>query len=213
MTTTELLAIFRAEVYDLELPDLWSDALVYGHIDDAQKQFCRDTYGIADARSFKISIKADGTEWYKYDSRILKIRDATFSDTGRRITTIPVEKMEAHGLRFDGRQGPAQALITGLEANTFRCTPVPNVAAVINLLTFRLPADIGAGDDLEIEPQHHLGLLHWMKYRAYGVQDAETQDRKASETHLAKHYAYCAKVLQEQSRSSHEASSVIYGGI
>ena len=51
MTNTELLAIFREEVSDLEVPYLWSDTLVYGYIDEAQKQFCRDTYGMLDART------------------------------------------------------------------------------------------------------------------------------------------------------------------
>ena len=35
MNTTELLAIFREEVADIELPYLWSDALIYAYIDDA----------------------------------------------------------------------------------------------------------------------------------------------------------------------------------
>lgn len=213
MTTTELLAIFRAEVYDSTAPYLWSDALVYGYIDDAQKQFCRDTYGIADARSFKITIKADGTEWYKLDPRILKIRSATFADTGRKISMVAAEKADAEGVTFDGTAGPLKALVTGLEANTVRAWPVPNTAAIVNLTTFRLPDDVGAGDDLEIEPQHHRNLLLWVKYRAYGVQDAETADKKARADALAEHQAFVAKALREQSRASHEAGAVVYGGI
>lgn len=213
MTTTELLAIFREEVYDAVAPYLWSDALIYRYIDDAQKQFCRDTYGIADARSFKVNIKSDGTEWYRYDPRILKVRGAVFSDTGRKVPIIPFEKMAEHGYSFNGSQGPLAALITGLEENTFRTVPVPNAVSTVNLTTFRLPEDVVAGDELEIAPQHHIHLLHWVKHRAYDVQDAETYDKKASEKYLNSHLAYCAKVLQEQSRAGHEAGAVIYGGI
>lgn len=212
MNTTELLAIFRAEVFDFTAPYLWSDALVYGYIDDAQKQFCRDTYGIADARSFKITIKSDGTEWYKLDPRILKIRDATFADTGRKVGMVSAEKASAQGVTFTGAVGPLKNLVTGLEANTVRAWPVPNTAAIVNLLTFRLPNDVGAGDDLEIEPQHHRDLLLWVKYRAYSVQDAETADKQAAADNLAKHGLFTAKALREQSRASHEAGAVIYGG-
>ena len=213
MTNTELLALFRTEVMDLEQPYLWGDSWVYGAIDDAQKQFCRDTWGIADARSFKIAIKSDGTEWYKIDSRILKIRDATFADTGRGVNLIAAEKMAAHNIYFDGKQAPLSALITGLEANTVRTWPVPNVAATVNLSVFRLPADLATGDDLEIDPQHHRHLLHWVKHLAYSIQDSEVYDKNASDKYRAKHDAYCSKALVEQSRASHQASSVVYGGI
>ena len=65
MNTTELLAVFRQEVFDLETPYLWSDALVYTYIDEAQKQFCRDTYGIEDSSSFTLAI-AIGTSHGAY---------------------------------------------------------------------------------------------------------------------------------------------------
>jgi hypothetical protein len=194
-------------------PYLWSDDLVYGYIDDAQKQFCRDTYGIPDARSFKVNIRADGTVWYRYDPRILKIRAATLADTGRKVPIVPFEKMDAFGYRFNNTTGPLAALITGLEANVFRAVPIPNQVATINLAVFRLPADAGPGDDLEIEPRHQLGLLHWVKHRAYAVQDTETYDKKASEGYLAKHVLHCARALEDQSRGSHEVGTVIYGGI
>ena len=213
MNTTELLSIFRAEVQDAVQPYLWADDLVYGYIDDAQKQFCRDTYGISDARSFKITMKGDGAEWFKLDPRILKIRSAVLAGTGIAIPLVPVEKMEASGLRFDGKNGRVRALITGLEANTVRTVPIPDIAGVVNLVTFRLPDDVGAGDDLEIEPQHQRALLHWVKHKAYDVQDSEMFDKDASGKYLIKHNECCSKALHEQSRAGHTAGTVIYGGI
>ena len=212
MTTTELLALFRSEVRDLELPYLWSDAQVYGFIDDAQKIFCRDTYGVADARQFTIAIAPDA-EWYTISPLILKLRDAVNSVTGRSVPIIAVEKMEAEKMKFNGIKGPIRALISGLEKGVLRAWPIPTLAVTLNLLTFRLPADVGAGDDLEIDPQHHRHLLYWVKYLAYDVQDAETYDKQASDKYRAKHDAYCAKALNEQSRASHSAGTVIYGGI
>lgn len=213
MTTTELLTLFRTEVFDLEAPYLWSDAWAYGAIDAAQKQFCRDTYGIADARSFKVNVLADGTSWYKTDPRILKIRSASDSVTGLPVAMVPVEKMFEHNMKFDGGFGGIRALVTGLEKHMLRAWPKPNQAATVELLTFRLPSDVAAGDDFEIDEQHHRYLLHWVKYLAYGIQDSETYDKNASDTFRARHDAYCAAAKNEQSRAMHTAGAVIYGGI
>jgi hypothetical protein len=212
MNTTELLAVFRAEVFDLTEPYLWADESVYGYIDDAQKQFCRDTYGIADARSFTLTI-APEVSWYTLDPRILKLRDVLNTSTGYDIPVVPIEKMASEGMRFDGARGPIRALVSGLEENVLRAWPVPNEALSAELRTFRLPADVEAGDDLEISPRHHVHLLNWVKHRAYSVQDAETHDKDASEKFRGTHAAYCAAAKVEQSRAMHTAGAVAYGGI
>jgi hypothetical protein len=213
MNTTELLAVFRQEVFDLELPYLWSDSLVYTYIDDAQKQFCRLTYGIEDSRTFKLNIKSDGTEWYAIDPMILKLRNAVDSSTGRDVPLIAVEKMGDRGLRFDGSVGPLQALITGLDKGFVRALPKPNVASTVELRTFRLPNDVVAGDDFEIDPQHVLPLLDWVKKKAYSVQDAETSDPRKAERHEKAFEAYCADAKVEQSRARRPVSTVTYGGL
>ncbi len=213
MNTTELLAVFRAEVFDTVAPYLWSDALVYGYIDDAQKQFCRDTQGIEDARSFKLTIKADGTQWYAVDPLILKVRNAVDRATGLDIPIIAVEKMADHGLRFDGTVGTVRALIAGMERGFLRALPTPNEAKVIELRTFRLPEDVAAGDDFEIDQQHVRNLLYWVKYRAYNVQDADAGDAKQADKNRAEFVAYCAKAKSEQGRLRRPVSTVTYGGI
>lgn len=213
MNTTELKDQFRLEVYDTVAPYLWSDAVIYTFIDDAQKQFCRDTYGIEDARSFKLSIKSDGTEWYALDPSILKIRSAINSASGDEVPMVAVEKMRENGLKFDGRQGPLRALVTGMEKGYVRAHPVPNTATTVELRTFRLPADVVAGDDFEIDQQHVLNLLFWVKYRAYNVQDADARDPKKMAENKAMWDAYCAKAKIEQSRIRRPVSTVSYGGI
>jgi hypothetical protein len=212
MTTTDLLALFRSEVFDLELPYLFSDALVYGYIDDAQKQFCRDTNGIADSRSFKLKIVAN-TEWYKFSADILKLRDAINQATGLPMPIVAVEKMAEESMKFDGTVGTPRALISGLEENTLRVWPVPDAPMTVELRTFRLPATVEAGDDLEIPEQHQRNLLHWVKHRAYDIQDTETYDKNASEKFRARHDAYCAKARIEQNRIRRPVGNVSYGGI
>lgn len=213
MTTTELLAVFRQEVFDTVAPYLWADSLIYTYIDDAQKQFCRDTQGIEDARSFKVSILANGTEWYALSPMILKLRDAVDSSTGNNVPLIAVEKMADNSLKFDGTVGPLKCLITGMDKGYVRALPKPNIASTVELRTFRLPYDVAAGDDFEIDPQHHLPLLHWVKYKAYAIPDTDAYDPKKSAEFLNTWTAYCAKAKTEQSRVRRPVSTVTYGGI
>ena len=214
MTTTDLLGTFRAEVYDTVLPYLWSDALILTYIDDAQKQFCRLTYGIEDSRSFSLTVPGDSlTEWFALDPTILKIRNAVDKATGLDVPFLPVEKMADFGLKFDGAVGKLQVLITGMDKGFVRAHPVPNVAMTVNLRVFRLPADVGSGDDFEIDAQHLLPLLMWVKYKAYSIQDAETRDDKKAALNKAGFEAYCAASKLEQSRMRHSAGAVSYGGL
>ena len=213
MNTTELLAVCRQEVFDLELPYLWSDALIYTYIDDAQKQFCRDTYGIEDSRSFKLTIKTDGTVWYAIDPLILKIRDAIDTATGKSVDMVAMEKMGEKFMKFDGALGPLKALITGLDKGFVRAYPIPNQAATVELRTFRLPNDVAAGDDFEVDAQHVMNLLFWVKYRLYSVQDAETSDKTKADKNRALWDAYAARAKVEQSRLRRPVSAVTYGGI
>jgi len=212
MNTTELLADLRTELFDSVAPYFWSDGTLYKYIDDAQKQFCRLTYGIEDARSFKLKVVPD-TEWYKYDPSILKVRSVVDAATGRDVPLVPVEKMASMNLRFDGLKAPIRNLITGLEKGSFRAHPMPSVAATLDMRVFRLSNTVGAGDDFEIDEQHHIFLMLWCKHRAYGVQDADTYDAKKAAEYQEKFERYCAAAKVEQSRLMHSAGAVVYGGI
>jgi hypothetical protein len=214
MTPVALLALLRFEVSDEEPDYLWSDATLYGYIDDAQKQFCRLTYGIEDARSFKFTVSA-AKVWYDLDPAILQVRRAWDAATGRDVPVMAVEKMSTYGYRFDGSTGAPKALITGMEKRTLRLYPVPVAAATINLMTFRLPEEITADGkgEFEIDEIHHRNLLLWAKHRCYGVQDSEVYDKKKSAEFKALFEAYCFDSKIEQDRMNRPVGTVAYGGI
>lgn len=212
MDTTELRDMFRSEFSDAVAPYLVSDALVYAYIDDAQKMFCRKTEGIEDARSFTLAI-AVNTEWYALDPAILKLRRAVNSATGDDISLANPEKAASLGIRFDGRTGPVRTLVLGLEKGSVRAWPKPNAAATIALETFRLPRTVAACDGLEIDEQHHAALLHWVKHRAYGVNDAEVNNKRASDEAEQRFLTYCFEARKEQERARRVVGTVNYGGI
>ena len=212
MTTTELLAMFRAEVDDDVVPYLATDSLIYSYIDDAQKMFCRWTEGIEDGRSYKLNVTS-GKEWYVLDPAILKIRKATDTATGQPVSLVNQEKSDALGIRFDGRTGPLSALVLGIEKHAARAWPVPNATATVALDTFRLPDSVAAGDTPEIDEHHHAHLLLWAKHRFYNIQDAEIRDTRKSTDYEARFRAYCAQARIEQGRARRVVGTVNYGGI
>lgn len=130
MNTTDLVDQFRSEMSDAVVPYLWRDALVYSHINDAQRMFCRLTNGLADSRTASVTQLAikPGVEWYDLHRSILKIRTATRVDTGRDLDTVNPERMAQLGVRFDRTVGYVKYLVQGLEEHALRAWPVPNVA-------------------------------------------------------------------------------------
>ncbi len=217
MTSDELLAVFRAETTDNTVPYFWADSLLYVYMNDAQKMFCRLTEGIEDSSTTSICrlAVAANTEWYPTSKLILKVREATDTTTGRPYDIVNAEKASEQGIVFRGQIGPLRAFVTGLEKSKLRAWPMPNAATTVELRVFRLPLENieGAGQDFEIDEQHHLALLLWMKHRAYGVEDADVFNRFKSEEYEQKFRAYCAAARVEQERARRSTGTVSYGGI
>lgn len=217
MTTDELLAVFRTETTDAVAPYFWADPLLYTYMNDAQKMFCRLTEGIEDSSTTdvcRLSVEA-GTEWYPLSKLILKVREATDMTTGRPYDVVNAEKASEQGILFRGQTGPLRAFVTGLEKSKLRAWPKPNADTTVELRVFRLPLEniTGEDQDFEIDEQHHLALLLWMKHRAYGVEDADVFDRFKSEEYEQKFRAYCAAARVEQERARRTVGTVTYGGI
>lgn len=213
MNARELLALLRFEISDLAKPYLVSDPALYSYIDDAQKQFCRQTEGIEDGRKFKLAV-VPSKEWYAVSPKILKLRKVVNAATGRELKVINVERMTAEGMYFDGRIGPIQALVTGVEKDYARAWPVPSDQPTLHLSVFRLPESITTGsDEIEIDEHHHMHLLLWAKHLVYGVQDADLYDKNSSVDYGTRFRNYCANARIEQERARRVVGAVVYGGI
>ena len=103
--------------------------------------------------------------------------------------------------------------MAGIEKGMLRAWPLPNEAAEVALDVFRLPKPVGEGDSFEIDEQHHMALLYWVKRLAYDTHDAETFDRRKSEDYEAKFRGYCAQARVEQTRARRQVGSTQYGGL
>jgi hypothetical protein len=65
----------------------------------------------------------------------------------------------------------------------------------------------------DIEEDHHLHLLKWMKSLAYQKQDAETFDKTKSTEAEQAFRNYCLQSKTEWERYKTKVRSVVYGGL
>jgi hypothetical protein len=218
MNSSEILEVFREEMNDAKAPYLWSDALLFRYLNEAQEMFCRRTEGIEDSSTSEICRLAitPGQDWYPISRKILKVREAINTLTGRPYEIMNMEKASTKGVLFGGNPGPLKLFVTGLEKHKLRAWPLPNLAATVELRVFRLPLESitdECGQELEIDEQHHLAMVTWMKHRAYGKEDAETFNRRKADEHEVQFSLYCAQALKEQERARRASGTVLYGGL
>jgi Ni/Co efflux regulator RcnB len=219
MTPEEVVSLFRTEMVDEATPPLWSDAELFSHLNDAQIQFCRITGGLPDATTALTTVDIPiGLPSFKYDERILKIRDAYRTSDGKEIRVVNFEDMEKMGMRFNGRTGPFSAIIIGMDEDQVIPYPIPSKADTLKMVIDRLPlcditADNASSAKLEIKKHHHKHLLHWMKKLAYEKQDAETFNKSKSKEFEQKFLDYCDGARKEKDRRKHHARVVAYGGL
>lgn len=216
MDSTGLLARFRNEMVDNELPYLWSDEEVYGYVDSAQTRFCKLTGGLGDVSSAVTRLAVStATDWVNISQLILKVRDAYLLGDGMPIKVINYEDMPTAGFRFDGMTGRVRFLVLGLEPGRARLYPFPVEALSIQLVVDRLPLKSidDADQKLEVADQHSDGLMMHIKHRAYSKQDAEAFDRGRAKDYDEQFQGYCANATRERARAIHKPRQVVYGGL
>lgn len=228
MDTERLLARFRSEVHDTALPYLWSDEEVVSYLDEAQKEYCILTDGIADASSAatRINIVA-GEKFSTIHPSVLKVRqmqresdskeieiwnfeDAQFRPTFDTVYNVP------RPIVLDATQGVVSKAITGMEQGKVRWIYVPAVADTAVCIIYRLPLQTLTPDNLaalEIPEEDHMCLLDGMKARAYKKEDPETFDKSRQEKHEGAFKDYCAEAKYKREKREHKYRKIRYGGI
>lgn len=226
MTPAEVLAQFRIEVQDQAEPYLWSDVELYRYMTEAQEMFCRLGGGIADSTTASI-VEIEATiseEFSDISPKILKIRQARRAEDNRVIDIINFEDFERPSLitdyghsvtyNMDDTEGELQIMVTGMEQDKVRWYHIPAETQTVKLIVYRLPLyDDITGQTIEIHSQHHMELIHWMKYRAYCKQDAEAYDRSKADDFKARFLESCDMAKREREKREHKPRAVVYGGI
>lgn len=221
---------FRSDVADEENPPLWNDEEIWDYMNDAQRMFCRLTWGISDSRGAVTQLQVDeGDVWAAISPDILTIRSAKRTSDFGNVVVASFEQAEGAGwwgddygmpkrVTLDDSTGTIKALVTGMEENRVRLYPIPSADELIQLTVYRLPQRIDSdaaneGAQLEIKDMHHLALLLWMKHLAYAKQDAETFDKGKSDEYEAMFQKYCFDAKKERERLEQRPGPLAYGGI
>lgn len=228
MTSDELFEAFQSDVTDSVGKRFWSTREVYRYMNDAYRMFVRLIGGIPDFTSHatEVSIIA-GEPIGVLDPSILKITKAQrLSDSGEikiinhtdlgNLTANTSDYGQLQTLKMDSQQGPVSYGIIGMQRDTIRWLKVPVVDDVANLVIYRLPfcRITDSGQALtDVDEDHHISLLDWMKYRAYAKQDADSFDARKSEEYKQTFEQYCTFVRRENERYKTKVRVVGYGGI
>ena len=216
MDKAALLSTLRRDLQDEVAPYLWQDEELLSYLDRAQVEFCRETGGIADARSDFLRVPvAANTEWVDIDQRILKIRAADFyEETGRHYKLELMNMEDVENSRCPHSPGAPIGLVLGESEDAARITYMPMVDGELRFVVFRLPLQslMDTGVEPEIALEHRPTMLYYAKYLAFLKPDAESFDKDSADVNLATFLSMCDKARQEKERVMHKYRSVRYGG-
>lgn len=215
MEISDLITRFRQYTRDTVSPYLWSDAEIIGYIDEAQREFCRRTGGLADATSSdcaRVAVTA-GEAFADISPLVLKVRGA-FREDGKKLQIVNFEDIENGDLcgeeLFADVAGAVTKVVTGMEPNKIQLIHTPDEDQTLNLIVYRLPlSEIeSTSDDLEIDPQHHECLLLWARRLGHLKADAEAYDRGRATEYENQFLAYCRMASDEKARREHKYRTV-----
>ena len=234
MITQDLIDLFRKQVSDVDEPRLWDDIEVFQYLVDAQDMFVRKMGGFSDYTTTALTDIAvvKGQPFTKHSKYILRIRSGKFLNARKSVDFISEAdltlKINTHtatnligdygwtlpSFMDDHDVGPVRWGILGVQDHAIRWWRVPPESDTVRLHIYRLPYPrmVDEDSELEIDEQHHLHLIMWMKYLAYSKEDAETYDKDLSERNKAAFLEYCDMAKAEKDRQRFKPRIVHYGG-
>lgn len=189
MTLRDLIDIFRHEVDDVAEPYLWTEEELIEYANDAQNEACRRARLLIDSTTEAIC-QIDvliGTASYALDPRVIFIRRAKVASSVLPLARASLRDMDDAALGWDAHTGSVRAYLTDVDSGRVRLYRIPTATDTLHLTVVRLPlAEMVSLDDApEIHVRYQRSLRHWMCFRAYSKQDAETKDDKKAAEGLA----------------------------
>ncbi len=223
----ELFDRFREDVVDVVKTYLWTEDEVTSYADDAYRMFVRLTGGIADFTSDVTQVPiVTGEELVATDGSILRIMSASLVSDGSDVkvvnsTDLPnlMTTMDyGKRLSFTNKNvpGAVRYIVVGMQKKVAKLINIPQVDDTLALVLYRLPLkhiEDGSHPLDEVETDHHIHLLSWMKHLAYLKQDSETFDKTKSAEAEDTFRKYCALHKAEINRMQAKPRSVAYGGL
>lgn len=218
---------------------LWSDEEVFDYMDEAQREFVRRTHILRKTHPFTPAIteivytapvgapvNLDGfITPHPQIIRPLRARMTTSSnrDPLQIITAEDLDEgllIRDYGTFFRGdwqnKVGPARFLITNMQEDMWRLVPIPTISDTVELTVEHMPIEtLTCGSvALEVtEREDQMTMLLYMKFLAFGKQDADTYDDVLSQRFEAQFEKKADDRRREVRRSRFRHVGIRYGGI
>jgi len=225
MNAGELLALFRNEVMDTEMPYLWSDDEAYIYLNDAYRMLVRFLGGVSDSTTTSVSqatYLANATE-IAFHASVLRVARA-FNAAGNEISVIestdfPLVRDNAGKISLlkvgSHTATNVEYLVMGADHRKARLHPIPSAGGTLTLQVKRLPvAELTTGADTlaDLQLEHHMHLVKWMKSLAYRKQDAETFDLDKAVFNENAFLQYASQAVYELSRFNRKSKNSLRSG-
>lgn len=184
MKVSEIMTIYRTETRDSKKPYFVGDPLAMAFLNQAQSEAARRGRLLVDSKSqeiCRVQVVA-GEPVVDIDPRIISIRRARLASSSRPLVKAKVRDMDERFPGWDSSTNQSTPLIvvTDYGANQLYLHSIPKADDELLLTVTREPlVDLeGENDVPEIPARYHYGLIAWMKYRAYSIDDADRYDPK-----------------------------------
>jgi len=227
-TVEDLLLLFREEVEDTVEQYFWSDEEFFRYLDEAQKEFARQTDYIKDSSTPEITqlTVTANDPWVPIDPRIIEIRRVKLGSRSLPMRIINHDELDREyttgtygeqlSSNWDTAKGTPRLFVADEQTDQARLVPMPAVADTLYLTVIReplLPIE-DENSDLElIKSDHQRALLLYCKSMAYSKQDADTYDQNRADRFGAQFNAFCRRVKSRQTRKQRRVGTVKYGGL
>lgn len=229
MAPSELAEIFRREVDDVAAPFLWSDEDISLYLDQAQREFARQTDCFLDSTTAsvcRVPIAANQA-LVALSQLVTKIRRAELAATFRPVRVTTLAEMDEgqitgrdYGLsvptQWRTATGEPRFAVEDYEPGKLLLAPIPTAADTLNLTVYRLPLNKIAIDSAAFEVKdedHQYHLLSYMQFLAYSRQDADTYSPKRAQAAKEQWLESVSAARLAFRRKRFVPKAIAYGGI
>lgn len=230
MNPTTLKDLFRSEMDDAEAPgngdssdSLWSDGDIFRYMDEAQREFARQTLCFADV--VDVPVFAD-RKWVPISENIIEVREGVLESSGREVEPVHMQSVkngvfeDDYGLfrrdRWRTMTGEPSYIVMDIREGYGRLVAIPTADNTIELSVYRLPEREVTSSSTRLEVtdlSDQRALLLWMRKLAYEKHDVMSQSQDMAMLYEQRFLAYCDEKKARQGRRRTGSRVVSYGGL
>ena len=231
LETSDVISLVRGELSDplvggSDAASLWSEEELYHYLDEAQREFARETLCLSDATTYTDLPATADSPWVDFDDLIVEVRQAYYGANKRNLSVKTLADMErgvgrddygsgSIGSNWQQATGVPTTIITDMEYGRARLYPIPTEDDTVDLMVYREPLEEveDSGVDLEIPPRFRRALIHSVVSAATGKDDADTHDKELSNVRGILWRNSMAEAKSFFNKKQRRAPTTRYGGI